>query len=147
MEIKQASINHLDLLIPIFDGYRVFYRQESNYDEVRTFLKERLTKKDSVIYIAFINDVAVGFTQLYFLYSSVSMRPMYLLNDLYIDSNYRNKSIGTALINKAKALCKEKKYKGLVIQTEDTNPAQHLYEREGFVKDTDLMFFWTNNVF
>nr|WP_298238922.1 hypothetical protein [uncultured Algibacter sp.] len=45
-----------------------------------------------------INNMAVGFTQLYFLYSSTSMHPMYLLNDLYIDSIYRNKSIGTALI-------------------------------------------------
>ena len=61
-----------------------------------------------------------------------------------IDANYRNKNIGTALINKAKARCKEQHYKGIIIQTENTNPAQDLYQREGFVKDTDLTFFWTN---
>ena len=142
MNIKQATTVHLDDLILLFDAYRVFYRQPSNLEAARDFLKERLTKQDSVIYIAYINDVAVGFTQLYFLFSSVSMQPMYLLNDLYTDSNCRNKSIGTALINKAKAICKQKGYKGIIIQTEKINPAQHLYQREGFVLDQDLSFFW-----
>lgn len=145
MNIIQATINHLDDLVPLFNDYRIFYRQKSNTIAVKDFLKERLTKQDSIIYITYINNIAVGFTQLYFLYSSVSMKPMYVLNDLYIDINYRNKNIGTTLINKAKALCKKKGYKGLIIQTENTNPAQHLYQREGFVKDTDLTFFWANN--
>jgi len=142
LTIIQATTKNIEDLVPLFDGYRVFYRQPSNIKDVRAFLKERLTKQDSVIYIAFMDDVAVGFTQLYFLFSSVSMTPMYLLNDLYIGSDYRNKNIGTALIDKAKALCKEKGYKGLIIQTEKTNPAQDLYQREGFVKDEDLSFFW-----
>lgn len=142
MEIIQATTKHLNHLTPLFDGYRQFYRQPTDIIGVRNFLKERLTKKDSVIFIAYIDDIPVGFTQLYFLFSSVSMQPMYLLNDLYIDSNFRNKSIGTALINKAKALCREKNYKGLIIQTENNNPAQHLYQREGFVLDEDLSFFW-----
>lgn len=145
MNIIQANTTHLKDLVPLFDSYRVFYRQASNQDKAREFLKERLVKQDSVIYIAYLNNVAIGFTQLYFLFSSVSMQPMFLLNDLYINSNYRNKGIGTTLINKAKALCKQKQYKGMLIQTEITNPAQFLYEREGFVKDTDLTFFWTNS--
>ncbi len=144
MNIIQATLEHLDDLVPLFNGYRVFYRQESNKTAVKTFLKERLTKKDSIIYLAYIDGNPVGFTQLYFLFSSVSMMPMYILNDLYIDSKHRGKSIGTSLINKAKDLCKQKQYKGIIIQTENTNPAQHLYQREGFVKDTDLTFFWTN---
>lgn len=143
MIIIQATAEHLDDLTPLFDGYRMFYRQASDIENVQLFLTERLTKQDSVIYIAYIGEVAIGFTQLYFLYSSVSMKPVFLLNDLFIDANYRNKNVGTALINKAKALCTEKDYKGIIIQTETTNPAQHLYMREGFVLDTDLSFFWT----
>lgn len=144
MNITIAKLEHLDSLAILFDGYRKFYRQESDIEGARQFLKARLENEDSIVYIAFIDDVAVGFTQLYPLFSSVSMEPMYILNDLYIDSNYRGKNIGTSLIDRAKKLCKEKQYKGLIIQTETTNPAQHLYERLGFVKDQDLMFFWTN---
>lgn len=144
MKIIQASIKHLDDLAPLFNSYRVFYRQKSNINAAKHFLKKRLTKHDSVIYIAYIENIPVGFTQLYFLLSSVSMKPMLLLNDLYIDEIHRGKGIGNSLMNKAKTLCKEKEYKGIIIQTEHTNPAQHLYQREGFVKDTDLTFFWTN---
>lgn len=145
MKIVKANLNHLEHLVPLFDGYRVFYRKLSDPNAVREFLKERLSKRDSVIYLVFVDNIAVGFTQLYYLLSSVSMKPMYLLNDLFIHPDYRNRNIGTALIKKAKELCIQQSHKGLIIQTEITNPAQHLYEREGFVKDTDLTFFWTNN--
>lgn len=58
---------------------------------------------------------------------------------------YRKKGIGVALLNKAKQLCREQKYKGLGLQTETSNPAQHLYESLGWKKDHDLQYFWTND--
>ena len=145
MNIIEANSNHIDDLIPLFDGYRVFYKQSSNVNDVKSFLIDRIRQKDSIIYIAYINDKAVGFTQLYPLFSSVSMQRMYLLNDLFVENTNRNKGIGEALILKAKSLCEDNNYKGLAIQTAYDNPAQHLYERSGFVKDTDLHFFWANS--
>lgn len=142
IQIKQASINNIDVVTTLFDAYRVFYKQESNLKAAKVFLTERFINNDSIIYIACINNEAVGFTQLYPLFSSVSMQAMLLLNDLYVDSNHRNKGIGEALINKAKAYCKAHNLKGLGIQTAYDNPAQNLYQRLGFVRDTDLQFFW-----
>ena len=107
-------------------------------------LIDRFEQNESVIYIAFINNKAVGFTQLYYLFSSVSMERMYLLNDLYVDANHRNKGVGEALIDAAKNNCKDNNFKGLAIQTAFNNPAQNLYKRLGFKKDTDLHFFWSN---
>ena len=144
MHIIKAELQHVPDLIPLFDGYRIFYKQASDYVNAKTFLTERIQNKQSVIYIAFDEEHAVGFTQLYPLFSSVSMQPMYLLNDLYIEDNYRNQGIGKLLIDEAKVLCQELNYKGLAIQTASDNPAQQLYERLGFVKDPDLHFFWTN---
>lgn len=143
-EIKQATVKDLDVITPLFDAYRVFYRQQSNLEAAKQFLTDRFTNNDWIINIAFRNNEAVGFTQLYPLFSSVSMQAMMLLNDLYVDANHRNKGIGEALINKAKTYCKNHNLKGLGIQTAHDNPAQHLYERLGFVRDTDLQFFWTN---
>jgi len=163
MHIRLATLEDLESLIPLFDGYRVFYRQVSDYDKARMFLKDRLTHNDSVIYIAFAksnvrdsrptgersgkadSETAVGFTQLYPIFSSVSMEPMYILNDLYIHTDYRSKGIGQALIHTVKDLCRKERQKGIVIQTETTNPAQHLYERLGFTKDPDLHYFWPTN--
>ena len=145
MKIIQAQIKHLDDLASLFDSYRMFYRQDSNLEKAKSFLKERITNKESTIFIAYSNHDAIGFTQLYPLFSSASMQPMYVLNDLFVDSNYRNKGVGNVLIQAAKNLCTKNNNKGLAIQTAYNNPAQHLYERLGFKKDTDLQFFWSVN--
>lgn len=72
--IKKASVENVKIIAPLFDAYRVFYEQESNIDAAVAFLYERLSKNESTIFIAFVNDVAVGFTQLYPIFSSVSLR-------------------------------------------------------------------------
>ena len=145
MAIIQATIDHLNDLIPLFDGYRVFYRQKSDIRAAKDFLYKRLAAQDTIIYIAYMDKKAVGFSQLFPSFSSVSMQPLYILNDLYVDKNYRKQGIGVALLNKAKELCKENNYKGLALQTEKNNPAQHLYESLGWKKDKDLQYFWLND--
>ncbi|WP_179345326.1 GNAT family N-acetyltransferase [Winogradskyella ursingii] len=145
MKIIKANIDHLENLVPLFDGYRVFYRQPSDLAGSRHFLLNRFKNKDSVIFMAYDGNRAVGFTQLFHSFSSVSMQPIFVLNDLFIDSNYRNQGIGEALINRAKELAKDLNYKGISIQTETDNRAQYLYQRLGFEKDVDLHFFWKNS--
>ena len=148
MHIRLATLQDLEVLVPLFDGYRVFYRQPSDYKGAHSFLKERLSNKDSFMYIAFAKSdsgKAIGFTQLYPIFSSVSMERMYMLNDLFIDPNHRGQGIGQALIEVVKDLCRKEHQKGIVLQTEATNPAQHLYERLGFTKDPDLHYFWATS--
>ncbi|WP_412561181.1 GNAT family N-acetyltransferase [Winogradskyella sp. MIT101101] len=142
MNIIKAHIDHLEDLVILFNGYRMFYKQASDEVGARQFLIERFKNQDSIIFMAYVDSKAVGFTQLYPLLSSVSMQPMYLLNDLFTDSNYRGQGIGEALINKAKQLCISENNKGLAIQTAHDNPAKKLYKRLGFEADTDLHFFW-----
>lgn len=144
MKIRKAHIEDIPDLIPLFDGYRMFYRQKSDIEGAKQFLTDRLSLNESIIYIAYIDEKAIGFVQLFPIFSSVSMERMILLNDLYIDSAYRGHGTGTALIDKAKILCKKNKFKGLALQTETDNPAQKLYESVGFERDPDLHYFWTN---
>jgi GNAT superfamily N-acetyltransferase len=142
MTIIQAHIQHLDDLVPLFNDYRIFYKQPSDLESAKEFLEDRIANNESIIYLAYLDQEAVGFTQLYPLFSSVSMKHMYLLKDLYVKSNQRGKGIGEALINKAKALCEVQQNKGLALQTATDNPAQQLYERLGFKKDHDLYYYW-----
>jgi len=72
------------------------------------------------------------------------MQPLFILNDLYVDENYRKQGFGIALLNKAKEVCKQHNYKGIALQTEITNPAQKLYESMDWKIDKDLHYFWTN---
>ncbi len=150
MRIRKATGLDLDVLVPLFDSYRMFYRQLSDVDGARDFLRARFERKESIIFLAFAkaestktHALPIGFMQLYPLFSSVSMQPMLLLNDLFIHSDHRGTGAGTGLINEAKNLCRASNQKGLAIQTEKANPAQHLYLREGFKPDPDLHLFWT----
>ncbi len=150
MTLREATIKDVAFLAPLFDSYRMFYRKASDMAGARTFLKDRINNRESVIYIAFLSNghtdgktKPVGFTQLYPIFFSVSMESMYILNDLFIDPAYRGKGIGTALIDMVKKRCVTEKQKGIVIQTEKTNLAQKLYEHLGFTKDPDLHYFWS----
>ena len=144
MRIIRASIEHLPLLTPLFDAYRVFYEQASDKIKAQNFLKERLQANESVIFLAMIDNEAVGFTQLYTTFSSVSMESFYILNDLFVVPSHRGKGIGQNLLQKAKEQCKAMNYKGLALETAKTNPAQYLYEKLGWKKDLEhLHYFWT----
>lgn len=143
MEIVQASAANLEQLTPLFNGYRIFYEQASDLGAAHNFLKERLEKKDSVIFIALDDSgQGLGFTQLYPSFSSVSMKRVFILNDLFVDEMARGRQVGTALLDRAKEFSFSEGAKGLVLETAADNPAQRLYEKNGWTKDTALHFYW-----
>lgn len=141
--IKRASIEDLEQIIPLFDAYRVFYEQTSDTETARKFLKTRLENNQSVIFLAAEEDRAIGFTQLYPMYSSVSMEEMYVLNDLFVKPSARGKGVGEKLLLQAQAYAHENNLKGLTLETASDNPAQRLYERLGWKRDASYYhYFW-----
>jgi GNAT superfamily N-acetyltransferase len=146
MKITKATTEHLPELTKLFDAYRVFYEQESHLAAAEVFLKERLEKGESIIYIALDNDrKGLGFTQLYPTFSSVSMQQFYILNDLFVVPEMRGKAIGESLLKAVQKVAKANNWKGLALETAADNPAQKLYERLGWEKSTDFYhYFWVN---
>lgn len=139
MNISVATIEDLEKLVPLFDGYRTFYNQESNLDAARNFLKERFLKQDSVIFLCLdAADEGLGFTQLYPSYSSVYMQRVFILNDLYVTPQARKKGVGEALMEAAKLFVIKHGGKGLTLETDVDNPAQKLYEKLGWKKDVHV---------
>ena len=59
MEIVKANITHLNELVPLLDNYRVFYKQVSDLKNAKLFLQKRFKQQDSVIYIAYVDIIAV----------------------------------------------------------------------------------------
>ena len=142
--IIPATKDHIEQVAPLFDRYRVFYGQDSNLSAATRFLEQRMSRNESVIFLALDGQEAVGFAQLYTTFSSVFMEPVFILNDLFVLNSHRKKGIGEVLLNKAKTHCKEKGYKGLALETATDNPAQRLYERLGWKKDVHCFhYFWT----
>ena len=87
--IRRATVADLDILVPLFDAYRQFYRQPSEPERARCFLLDRFAKNQSVIFLAFLDSTAVGFTQLYPSFYSGAMAPDFILNDLFVTPEAR----------------------------------------------------------
>ncbi len=142
ISIVRATVDHLDQITPLFDGYRKFYEQASNLDGARRFLNDRLTRHESVIFLALLDDQAVGFTQLYPSFSSVSMKRLWVLNDLFVALVGRKQGVGEALLERARQFAVEDGAKGLMLETAVSNTiAQKLYERLGWVRETDYYVY------
>jgi len=141
MEIRKASVEDAAIVALLFDSYRSFYKQAPDVDAAFNFIKERLQQNESVIFIAFIKDNAVGFVQLYPIFTSVGMKNAWLLNDLYIHVSSRGKGVATALLDAAKEFAKNTGSKWLMLQTASDNyTAQTLYKKNGWKKETDVFY-------
>ena len=142
MHVKRATISDLDDAAPLFDAYRQFYGQRSDVAAARAFLDERLRREESVIFIAVADDDgggALGFTQLYPSFSSVSLRRLWVLNDLFVGPSVRRGGVGRRLLERAREWAIETGAKGLVLATAvDNSKARALYESCGWQQDDDF---------
>lgn len=107
----------------------------------KLFLKKRMKREESVIFVAEERGELVGFTQLFPIFSSVSMRRTWLLNDLYVNERSRGIGVAGALLNAAKEFGRETNSKWLLLQTAADNiTAQKVYEKNGWIKETDFFY-------
>jgi GNAT superfamily N-acetyltransferase len=143
VQLRQATIDDLDAVAPLFDSYRQFYQKPSDLDGARAFLRERLERGESVIFLALLDDgTPAGFTQLYPIFSSTSMQCAWLLNDLFVAPVARRAGVGRALLECAAEFGRTTQAKELMLQTAvDNVPAQRLYESLGWQRDTDFYVY------
>lgn len=136
MNVTLAASNNLTQLATLFDQYRIFYGEETNIQEATHFLKSRFKNKDSVILIAHLNSQVVGFIQLYPSFSSVGMKKIWILNDLFVDKDFRRQNVARNLMEEAKKYATETKALRIELATQVSNvSAQNLYESLGYTKN------------
>ncbi|MFY8178815.1 MAG: GNAT family N-acetyltransferase [Limnohabitans sp.] len=134
--IRQAVLADLDVIAGLFDGYRQFYDQVSDLVAARNFLQARFEHGQSVVLLAESQGQAVGFTQLYPSFSSVSMARVFVLNDLFVAPTARRIGIGEALLTAAADHARQLGAVRLSLTTNVQNfPAQALYESMGWMLD------------
>ncbi|AFY99611.1 GNAT family N-acetyltransferase [Calothrix sp. PCC 6303] len=142
MEVVLANFEHLEEVSKLFDQYRVFYKQSSDLEAAKAFLQERFQKNDSTVLVAFDNDLIVGFTQLYPSCSSVSMKPVWILNDLFVEEAHRKKGVAKSLIRAAENFARKTGAIRIILATQTSNTAaQSLYESLGYIKDRDFYHY------
>jgi GNAT superfamily N-acetyltransferase len=142
VRVRRAGLEDLALLVPLYDGYRQFYRQPSDPELGERFLRERLSRGDSVIFLAEDETGALGFTQLYPIFSSISAAPAWVLNDLFVSPAARRSGAGRALLERARQHGLETGARWLSLSTDRENrEAQALYEKLGWVRDTEYYHY------
>ena len=70
------------------------------------------------------------------------MKRFWLLNDLYVDSNFRGQGFSKALIEQSKELCRESDSCGMMLETaKDNHVGNQLYPATGWTLDEDHNFY------
>lgn len=138
--IVRAERAQLDELTALFDLYRQFYEHKSDIALARKFMGENLRKERSVVFIALDNDgTALGFTQLYPGWCSVSTRPIWTLYDLFVTPGARQLGVGRALMDAAHNMACQSQASRIDLETAlDNYGAQALYESLGYEREVEF---------
>ena len=140
LQIIRAELGNIDIASVIFNDYRIFYNQKSNIKSCYDFLLDRTINDESLIYLGLIENNPVAFMQIYQSFSSVGLKKIYILNDLYVAEQYRGKKVGRAMLVKALEVAKTQNITKIILQTAKNNqPAQNLYQSFGFSQDQEFL--------
>ena len=147
MEIVKANQTHIEQVSRLFDLYRQFYECEPDLELATRFISERIERKESDIFVAFSQDDAVGFVQLYPSFCSVDAVKIYILYDLYVDASNRNSGVGEKLMNRATKWAKTNGAARLDLLTAHDNlVGQGLYEKLGYKKTNEDFYAYSLEV-
>lgn len=139
---RQAVLADLPVLAPLFDSYRQFYGRSPDAGAAEAFLRARFDHGESVIFLAHRADAAVGFTQLYPSYSSVSLARTFILNDLFVEASARRAGAASALLRAATGHARSLGAIRVTLNTDIQNtPAQAVYEAGGWKRDREFYVY------
>ncbi len=147
LKIIQAGPEHADLVAPLFDAYRQFYRRPPDLHKAQLFISERLKRNESVLFLALLegnkSSTAAGFVHLYPTFSSLSMKPLWILSDLFVVPEARKQGVARALMERAKQHAMATNSEGLILETATDNyPAQKLYEQLRYKRDDEFYRYY-----
>ena len=136
ISIRRAGLEDLDALAPLFDAYRRFYAQPADPGRAHDFLRARLQRDESVVLVAERERIAIGFTQLYPMFSSVRTARIWVLNDLFVDASARRSGAARGLLAAAAEFARQDGAARLMLETgRDNGPARALYRAAGWDED------------
>ena len=143
IQTRLAKLGDLDAIAPLFDAYRQFYKQAPDLPRARKFIRERMARNESVLFVA-ENGAGkiVGFCQLYPTFCSVRAAHTYVLYDLFVSPEARGTGAGKALMQAAETHAARTGAAKMELSTAKTNTvAQGLYESLNWVRDDEFYVY------
>ena len=143
MLIQSLSEKYIDQFVTIVDEYRKFFDFGLSPNKTKEFFQRLQEKNEAATFIAISEkDEVMGFVNLYPSYSTLSLRKIWILNDLGVSSRFRRLGVAQALIKKSIEFAKASDAIRIELKTEKTNlDAQKLYTEIGFKTDQDNLYY------
>ncbi len=136
LTINRCNINDLNTLAPLFDAYRQHFKQTSDLDGVKAYLKQRLEAEEAIVYLVGSDEICHGFVLLYPSFSSIGLAPIWMLNDFYLHSGSNKRLMAKQLLDRIGEDCKAAGAIRIEVTTRKENHRLHkLYKDYGFEKD------------
>lgn len=140
MKIFKAEQWNLDLLLPLFEEYRITQGMTENPDRTLAFLNNRIRFSESIIFLAVDSrQRALGFIQLYPRLSSLRLQRYWQVTDIFVSRGHEQSEIDSALLEKAKEFVRFTRSDRLII--EQNHQANEQWERRGFKLNTQKSVF------
>ena len=145
IKIFKAEQWNLDILLPLFEEYRLSHSMAENPERTLTFLTNRIRFSESIFFLALDEDKkAVGFIQLYPRLSSLQLQRYWQLTDIFVRNISHKNDVYTALIAKAKEFVSYTQSTRLTVEQDIQR--HHLLENEGFKLNPKKSVFELNLV-
>ena len=145
-EVTRATAADVAAIAPLFDAYRQFYQRPADADGAHRFLADRIANDQSVVFFCHPPNErgkAVGFTQLYPIFSSLSMARTWVLNDLFVAPESRQHGLARLLLSAADEHARKTGAIGIALETNHNNrEAQALYDSFGYEAADDTKHYW-----
>ena len=134
LRVEPIAEDQFETLLPMIAAYQRFYEvEEIDEERNRAFFSRFLApSEDGVLLGAWHHGEMVGYTCLYWSFTSLVPAETVLLNDLFVDPDARGEGVGRALIEASAAVGRERRAQRLEWMTQTTNKtAQRLYDKTG----------------
>ncbi len=140
--ISEPTLEDVDKLAQLFDAYRRFYERAGDLEGARRYVRERLRDGPTRFFIHREDAAIRGFVHLLPSFDTLAMRPMWNLEDLFVEPSARGMGIGAALLAHAEQFARAAGASRLTLSTAHTNTAaQRLYERSGWLLDREFRYY------
>jgi ribosomal protein S18 acetylase RimI-like enzyme len=145
LTIRPAAAEDIPELAALFDAYRVFYQAGSAPAATAEFVARLLAEGRTRFFLARgmeARSALLGFVHLMPSINTVAMRPIWLLEDLFVTPEARRRGVAAALMRHAEHFARETGAERLTLATAHDNlRAQSLYRGLGYVREEHFWYF------
>lgn len=153
--IQSASLRDVTEVARLFNAYRAFYGEAQDEARELEFIRDRIALASAQppgqfsvaqYFLAWTNSPdgrrAVGFMHLMPSTNTLAMRPIWFLEDLFIEPSARRRGIATAFLRYAEDFARSTGAERLTLATaHDNTAAQSVYRKLGYVREEHLWVF------